>query len=205
MSSYLEKRILTISYKNKLSHIGSCLTASGPIEATYQTKKRDEPFILSAGHSALALYCVLEAWGFGNAEELFKKHGVHPNRDMEHGIWASSGSLGHGIGIGVGMALSDRNRLVYVLCTDGETAEGSFWEAMRIAGEQKLTNLRIAILCNGYGAYGKIDVEVLEARLDFFYPSIVIKANLFNYPDWLQGQAGHYVVINDEQAKEVGV
>lgn len=203
MSSYLEKRILEISHKKHLSHIGSCLMASGPIQAIYKTRKPHEPFILSNGHAALALYCVLEEWGFGNAERIFDKHGVHPNRDIKNGIWASTGSLGHGIGIAVGMALADRERLVYVMISDGECAEGSVWEALRIAGEQRLENLRIVVLANGYGAYGKIDVDVLEQRLQLFYPLLVVKANLFNYPDWLQGQQAHYLVMSDEQAQEV--
>lgn len=203
MSSYLEKRILEISHKKHLSHIGSCLTASGPLQAIYKTRKPHEPFILSNGHAALALYCVLEEWGFGNAERIFDTHGVHPNRDLKNGIWASTGSLGHGIGIAVGMALADRERLVYVMISDGECAEGSVWEALRIAGEQRLENLRVVVLANGYGAYGKIDVEVLEQRLQLFYPLLVVKANLFNYPDWLQGQQAHYLVMSDEQAQEV--
>lgn len=201
--SMLEKRILELSHKYKLSHIGSCLMAVGPIEAVYKVKKPSEPFILSCGHAGLALYVVLEAWGFGDAEDLVKKYGTHPDRDMERGIWASTGSLGHGIGIAVGMAIADRSRNVYVIISDGEAAEGSVWESLRVAGQLKLENLRVAIICNGYGAYGKIDVEVLEKRLQWFYPTLIIKANTFNYPDWLQGQQAHYLVMTDEQYKEV--
>lgn len=201
--SLLEKRILELSHKYKLSHLGSCLTAVGPIEAIYKVKKPDEPFILSAGHMGLALYVVLEAWGFGDAEDLVKKYGTHPDRDMKRGIWASTGSLGHGIGIAVGMAIANRKRNVYVMISDGESAEGSVWEALRIAGDLRLENLRVAIICNGYGAYGKIDVDVLEKRLQWFYPTLVVKANTFNYPEWLQGLDAHYVVMSDEQYKEV--
>ena len=203
--SYLENRILKISKKHNLSHIGSCLAASNPIEAIYKTKKPDEPFILSNGHAALALYCVLEGWGFGDAEQMYLKHGTHPNRDMASGIWASTGSLGHGIGIGVGMALSNRERLVYVMISDGECAEGSVWEALRVAGEQQLDNLRIVILCNGYSALGKVDTDLLEERMKLFYPSVAIKANLFNYPDWLQGLQAHYVVMDDDQYAELKI
>ena len=203
--SFIEQRILKISKKHNLSHIGSCLIASNPIEAIYKTKKPDEPFILSNGHAGLALYCVLEAWGFGDAEEIYKKHGTHPNRDTKMGIWASTGSLGHGIGIAVGMALSDRKRLVYVMISDGECAEGSVWEALRIAGEQQLENIRVVILCNGFGAYGSIETDLLEERMKHFYPSVAVKANLFNYPDWLQGQEGHYVVMTDEQYAELNI
>lgn len=205
MSSYLEQRILKISKKYNLSHIGSCLSAAGPIEAIYTTKKPDEPFILSNGHAALALYCVLERWAFGDAEKMYKKHGTHPNRDKKNGIWASTGSLGHGVGIAVGYALSNKNRLVYVLTSDGECAEGSVWEALAVAQKYNLKNLRIAVLCNGYGAYGKIDLELLESRLSTFYPCITVKSNLFNFPDWLQGQDAHYLVMTDEQYDELNI
>jgi len=202
----LERRILELSKKYQLAHIGSCLMAVSPIEAIYKTKKDDEPFILSAGHAGLALYCVLEAWGFGDAEDLVKKYGTHPDRDMKRGIWASTGSLGHGIGIAVGMAIANPKKNVYVLLTDGECAEGSVWEALRVAGDLQLENLRVAVLCNGYSAYQKVDVDLLEKRLQLFYPTLIIKANTFNYPEWLQGQQAHYVKIDtDEKAKELGL
>lgn len=201
--TFLEKRVIDLSYKHKLTHIGSCLTAVGPIEAIYKVKKPNEPFILSAGHMGLALYCVLEAWGFGDAEDLVVKYGTHPDRDMERGIWASTGSLGHGIGLAVGMALADRTRNVYVLISDGEAAEGSLWEALRIAGDQRLENLRVGIICNGYGAYGKVELDALEKRLQLFYPTLVIKVNTFSYPDFLQGQQAHYIQLTDEMYQEI--
>ena len=204
--SGIERRVLELSKKHQLAHIGSCLMASEPINAIYKVKKEDEPFILSAGHMGLALYCVLEAWGHGDAEDLVKKYGTHPDRDMKRGLWASTGSLGHGLGIGVGMAIADPTKNVYVLLSDGECAEGSIWEALRVAGDLRLENLRVAVICNGLGAYGKIDVDLLEKRLQLFYPTLIIKANTFNYPQWLQGQKSHYVKIDTpKKAMEVGL
>lgn len=81
----------------------------------------------------------------------------------------------------------------------------SVWEALRIAGEQKLENLRIVVLANGYSALGKVDTDLLEERLKLFYPCIVVKANLFNYPDWLQGLEAHYHVMDKEDYEEIGV
>lgn len=201
--SPLEKRVIDISYKKKLSHIGSCLIAVNIIDTIFQVKTNRQPFILSNGHAGLALYVVLEKYGFGNAEEMFDKHGVHPNRDLEHGIIASSGSLGHGIGIAVGMALADSSRPVYVLLSDGECAEGSVWEALCIAGNLRLENLRVAVVANGWSAYGKVDVSDLDRRLNTFYPTMVTRVNLYSYPSWIQGQAGHYSVMNEEQYKEI--
>lgn len=199
----LEKRIVDISYKLGLSHIGSNLTAVNLIEKIYSIKKDDEPFILSSGHAGLALYVVLEKYQGLDAEALFKFHGVHPNRNEYHRIWASSGSLGHGIGIAVGMALANRERNVYVLLSDGECAEGSVWEALRIAGDQRLENLRIVVNANGWGAYGKVDQDLLDTRLQLFYPSLVVKTDMLYYPPFLQGQKGHYHVLTEEEYKEI--
>jgi transketolase len=201
--SELEKRILEISHKYKLSHISSCLTAVDLIDNIYKNKKEKDIFILSSGHAALALYVVLEKYYFKDAEMLFKKHGVHPNRDLENHIYASSGSLGSAIMIGVGAAVADKTRDVYVMLSDGECAEGSVWEALRVAGEWRLENLRIVVNANGSGAYGRIDVELLDERLNMFFPSLVVRTQLLDFPDYLQSYHGHYKVLNDEEYKEI--
>src|SRR5581483_1841765 len=130
--SKLERRIIDIAYEKKLSHLSSCLTVLNLIDSIYKVKKEKDIFVLSNGHAALALYCVLEKVYFKNAEALFDKHGVHPNRDLDDKIYCSTGSLGSGITLAVGMALADRTRDVYVIMSDGECAEGSVWEALRI-------------------------------------------------------------------------
>lgn len=198
-----ERRIIDISYKYHLSHLSSCLNAVNIIDGIYSTKKKDEPFILSNGHAGLALYVVLEKHEGKNAEELWKKHGTHPNRDLKDGIWCSTGSLGMGITVAVGMALADRNKDVYVMISDGECAEGSLWEALRIANDQKLERLKIACIANGYSALGKVDVDLLDLRLSYFYPAMVVKRNMFKYPPYLQGIDGHYKVLSEKEYKEV--
>lgn len=199
----LEKRVIDLAHKHKLSHISSCLTSVGIIDKIYQVKKQDEPFILSNGHAALALYAVLEKWRFTNADKLVEKHGVHPNRDIDEGIYASTGSLGHGLGIAVGMAMANPKRNVYVLMSDGECAEGSVWEALRIASENHIENLRITVNCNGWSAMKRVDVETLDIRLQYFYPTLCIKSNMYSFPEWLQGLQGHYTVLTDAQYEQV--
>lgn len=198
----LKKRILDLSHKYKLSHIGSCLSTVDTIDKIYSIKEKDEPFILSNGHAGLALYVVLEKYEGHNAELLLTQHGVHPNRDMEHGIWCSTGSLGHGVAIGVGMALANRERNVYIVTSDGECAEGSVWEALAIARKFQLENLRISIIGNGYSAYDEVDIDDLDMRINSFYPSLMVRTNMYAWPDWLQGQGAHYVVMSEEQYKE---
>lgn len=203
LANKLELRVLEISHKLKLSHISSCLNAVNVIDNIYMVKNPQDIFVLSAGHLALALYVVLEKNGKGNAEELFKKHGVHPNRDLDDGIYVSTGSLGQGLPIAVGMALANRERDVYVVSTDGEMAEGSMWEALRVAGEQRLENLKVMVLANGFSAFQHTDEDVLDTRLQMFYPCLVVRTNVFKYPEWLQGLQGHYHVMSDENYQEI--
>lgn len=199
----LERRIVDLSYKHHLSHLSSCLTAVRLIDNIYKVKKPDEPFVLDNGHAGLALYTVLEKFEGQDAEALLLKHGVHPNRDEKDGIWASSGSLGQGLPIAVGMALADRSRPVYCLTSDGAMNEGSNWEALRIAGDQRLENLRITVNANGYSAYGKTNPDLLDARMQYFYPSLVLQTDMFHFPDWLQGIDGHYHVMSEADYQEI--
>ena len=203
MLNKLERRIIDISYKLKLSHISSCLMAVGIIDEIYKVKAKDDIFILSNGHAGLALYTILEKYEGHNAEKLTLKHGTHPNRDLKDGIWCSTGSLGQGLPIAVGMALANRKRNVWVLISDGECAEGSIFEALRIATENRLENMRIMLMANGMGAYGKIDLEYLRHRILTFYPMLIVETNMFKYPDFLNGQEGHYCVLTKEQYEEV--
>ena len=92
----LIKRILDISYKNKLSHLGSYFSCLDIIDNIFDKKKEDDIFILSCGHAALALYCVIEKYHKIDAEYLFNKHGGHPHLDEDNKIYCSTGSLGMG-------------------------------------------------------------------------------------------------------------
>jgi transketolase len=186
----LEKRILEISFKYKLSHLGSCLTAVDIIDEIYSKKKPDEPFILSCGHAGLALYVVIEKYEGVNAEEIFKHHGVHPDKCDKCHIYCSTGSLGQGLPIALGMALADRNKNVYCLISDGECAEGSIAEALRIKKEYGVDNLKVYCNYNGWGAYRKIDNLEL--------PGVDIRAT-FPKLECLRGLDAHYHVLTKEE------
>ena len=153
----LKDRILDIAYKHKLSHLGSYFSSVDIIDKIYKTKNKEDVFILSSGHAAVALYVVLEKYEGVNAEELFIKHGGHPHRDEENGIYCSTGSLGMGITVAVGRAMANKNRKVYVLISDGECAEGSIWESLRYIQEANLSNIEVYVNINGYAAYDKIE------------------------------------------------
>ena len=197
----LKKRILEIAYKHKLSHLGSYLSAVGIIDEIYNSKNKEDIFILSSGHAALALYVVLEKYEDKNAEELFLKHGGHPHRDEDNGIYCSTGSLGLGITVAVGRALANKNRKVHVLISDGESAEGSVWEALRFIQENNLTNIEVYVNVNGYAAYDKVDVKYLVDRLKVFLPSINIRYTNVNQYPFLRGLNAHYHVMSEEDYK----
>lgn len=199
----LERRVIDLSYKYKLSHIGSCLSCVNAIDNIYKVMKDGEQFVLSNGHAFLALAVVLEKYKGLDAEYLVKKHGTHPNRDIADNIFVSTGSLGQGLPIAVGMALANKDRNVYVLTSDGELAEGSMWEALRIAAEQRLENLRITVIANGLGGYSKIDSDWLDMRLQSFYPTLLLKVPMYKYPDYLNGLEGHYHVFTDDEYTEI--
>lgn len=203
MLNELEKRIIDISFKHKLSHIGSCLSTVNYLDKVYKIKNREDPFILSNGHAGLALYVTLEKYGYGNAEYLIEKYGTHPSRCIRGGIWCSTGSLGMGLSVGVGMALADRNKIVYVSISDGECAEGSIWEALRIAKDFTLKNLKVTCIENGYSALGEIDLDYLETRLNAFYPIVMERIDMLKYPDYLQGLEGHYHILTKEEYEKI--
>lgn len=218
----LRKRIIEISYEKYFSHIGSCLTAVDLIEAVYQLKKKNEKFVLSGGHAAVALYAVLERRGF---ELDMNDVCVHPNRGGM--IDVSTGSLGQGLPIAVGMALANRRRNVYCEMTDSECGEGSIWEAVRIAEEQNLTNLKMVVNFNGYTALTKLKPAPIIKRFEGFGlkvikvnghnisqikkalkktyksgPHVVFAKTKVDQFDFLNGLDAHYHVMNEKEYKK---
>ncbi len=192
----LHRRILELSWKRQLSHIGSCLGAVDELDRIYQWRDENDPVILSAGHCGLALYTVLEKHCGKNAEDLLLRHGVHPSKNAEDGIYASTGSLGQGLTLACGRALANRDRKVWCVISDGEAAEGSVYESLRFIHEHELDNLHVSVLINEYGAYRYIDALREMAVLRALLPRIQI---CFNPIDrlgipFLQAQSGHYHV-----------
>lgn len=205
MNTEAKNLVLDITYEQKLSHLGSCLTACDIIEEIYEIKKPEEPFILSAGHAGLALYAVLETKGKAQARTLLAQQGIHPDRlqAQNEEIVVSTGSLGQGLPIALGMALSDRKKNVYCLTSDGEWSEGSMWEALRVAKEQRANNLRIYVNANGYAAYKKVDIDELEKRLRSFDFPVNIRRTSSNLGTFAQGLASHYKTLTKEDYEKL--
>lgn len=213
-------KIIDITHASNATHLGSSLSAVDVIEAIYQVKKLDEKFILSAGHSAPALYAVLESHGFLKNPNLHKLE-YHPKRDQSLGIDLSTGSLGQGLSIAVGIALANRNKKVYCLISDGECMEGSICEAVRVMAENNLVNLIVIVNANGYAAYRKADINQLIKMFKGFgvqirlvdghnlknlkrvlclknvKPMIIVAKTKINQLPFLHGLSAHYYKMTE--------
>ena len=124
----------------------------------HNPKRPDWPerdrLILSNGHICPVLYATLAHAGYFPVEELktLRKFGSrlqgHPHRDWLPMLETSSGPLGSGLSQTVGMALADRmdkgrtsDRFFFCLMGDGELDEGANYEAMMLAGKERLHNI----------------------------------------------------------------
>jgi transketolase len=162
-----KQKILQISYELGLSHLGSNLSCADLLDEIYKNMDTQDKVVLDNGHAHLAHAVVMEKFGLiKSAKQNIKKYGIHCDR--RGGCDVSTGSLGQGITVAVGLALADRSRTVYCLCSEGSSAEGSFWEALRIAGEQKLDNLRLIFNANGFNALTEVPRDPIIARINAF-------------------------------------
>jgi transketolase len=172
MNEELRKKIAQMVYTGKDGHMPSAFSIIDIIEVLYRdylrydSKNPEWPerdyFILSKGHGCLALYVVLEKYGFITEQDiaLFCKPGgilgEHPDCTKIPGVEASTGSLGHGlpfaVGIALGLRLKNMNNRVYVLVGDGECHEGSVWEAANVANNLQLGNMCVIVDWNGSAA-----------------------------------------------------
>jgi transketolase len=111
--------------------------------------------ILSNGHICPVLYATLAESGYFPKEELktLRKFGSrlqgHPHREYMPWAETSSGPLGSGLSQAVGMAIAEKiyggNRTIYAILSDGEHDEGNTWEAIMLAGKEKLSNLIVIV------------------------------------------------------------
>jgi transketolase len=203
----LKKRIVDLSYKHRLSHLGSCLSSVDIIDEIYSIKKSHEKFVLSSGHAGLALYCVIEKYEKIDAEKIYLHHGVHPDRCEKCHLFCSTGSLGQGLPIALGMAIADKTQNVYCLISDGECAEGSIWESFNIIEKFKIDNLIIYINLNGFSAYQTIDIDHLEKSIEAHLPIMkknikFVRTSLAEFSFLKSDISAHYHIISDDEYME---
>lgn len=151
----LRKKILNISYEKNSGHIGCSLSCIDILIATLILNNKKEELILSKGHAALALYVTLNYLKEISDKEIetFYLNGTklaaHPSPNFKKSIPFATGSLGHGLPIATGMALANKfskvNERTFVVVSDGETNEGTTWEASHFAVKHQLKNLVVII------------------------------------------------------------
>jgi transketolase len=151
-------------------HPTTCLSAAEIVAALFFAEMRFDPkdpqhpeadrFVLSKGHGAPILYAAWAEAGLFPRADLLNLRKItsdlegHPTPRLPF-VDVATGSLGQGLAAGVGIALNARriksDYRTYVLLGDGESAEGSVWEAAEVAANQKLDNLCAITDVNGLG------------------------------------------------------
>ncbi|GAB2556525.1 transketolase [Spirosoma areae] len=165
LQGQLRLKLLSLYNQAHAGHIGCSLSCIDLMIATLVLRKREQDtFLLSKGHAAASLYACLNHLGEISDEVLatYYLNGTtlpaHPAPNQHSGIPFATGSLGHGLPIGTGMAqagklLGDDSR-VFVLMSDGETNEGTTWEAAHFAIQNQLDNLIVLVDKNGLQGFG---------------------------------------------------
>lgn len=138
-------------------------------------------FVLSKGHSSIALYAVMAERGYFPREELATFDRIdsrlqgHPDMTSLPGIDMSTGSLGQGISAAVGMAmgakvLSKEGLRVYCMVGDGECQEGEVWEAALVGERYRLDNLIVLVDFNKVQQFGAWRRSTPGERVPTFAP-----------------------------------
>ncbi|ORC38433.1 transketolase [Marispirochaeta aestuarii] len=166
--------LLEMLEPGKVGHLGGSSSATDIVatlyfhKMNYSLKNANDPdrdfFLMSKGHAVPAQYAALAEAGFFSRDEFPKMKTLggmlqgHPDMKTP-GMEAVTGSLGQGLSIGAGIAYAKKRmnkaqNKVYVMCGDGEMAEGQLWEAAAFAATYELSNLTMILDQNGLQACG---------------------------------------------------
>lgn len=169
------------------AHVGGSLSMVDMLVLLYWKYLRVDParpdwedrdrFVLSKGHGGVGHAVVLANKGYFPMEDLKtfnetgSKLGMHLDGAKAKGVDASTGSMGHGLCQALGMALGARvlkkDTRVFCIIGDGESNEGSIWEAAMAAAHYKTPNLIGLLDRNHYMIDGYTeDVMSLEPLAD---------------------------------------
>lgn len=184
-------RILELSKKHNLSHIGSCISMVPIFMDIYTEKDEGDFVVMSNAHAHLAHLVFRETVGeIEDAEHPLKLNGIHCDRSV--GCDASGGSLGHAGGIAIGLALANPDQVVYWTVSDGSLGEGSDWEAMRIISKLEIDNIELYCNLNGSTALEEVPIDELAVKIKAFYPDAHIYYT--QNGEGFEGVQGHYKV-----------
>lgn len=172
-------------------HPTTCLSAADILAVLFFDELRFDPmdpqhpeadrFVLSKGHAAPILYAAWAAAGAFPRDAVMDLRKItsdlegHPTPRLPF-VDVATGSLGQGLAAGVGIALNARrigsDYRTYVMLGDGESAEGSVWEAAQVAANYELDNLCAITDVNAFGQSRATqfahDLEAFAARYRAF-------------------------------------
>ena len=152
-------------------HPTSCCSAADIVATLFFSVMRYDPknprnqandrFVLSKGHAAPLLYAAWAEAGLFDKGDLLKLRTLssdlegHPTPRLSF-VDVATGSLGQGLSAGIGLALNAKRldksgARVYVLMGDGESVEGSVWEAAELGRQFALDNLCAIVDVNRLG------------------------------------------------------
>ena len=167
-------------------HPSSCCSAADIVAALFFSVMRYDPknpkspnsdrFVLSKGHAAPLLYAAWAEAGLFPKTDLLKLRTLtsdlegHPTPRLPF-VDMATGSLGQGLPVGVGIALNAKyvDKLAhrtYVLMGDGESVEGSVWEAVEVARQYRLDNLCAIVDVN---RLGQSDPTMLQHDMEGYH------------------------------------
>ena len=165
------------------SHIASNFSVIDIAVVLYENLKTEDEVVWSKGWVAATIYYFLAQQGKIPKEdlELFSKEIDGKIKYLSlietttPGVYANSGSMGHGLPIACGMALAKKLKgepgIIYCIMSDGEMNEGATWESAAFAAHHKLNNLVVIVDKNKWQAMGRteevLDVDIISAFKGF--------------------------------------
>jgi transketolase len=186
MAQKLRRLSLESTAEAGSGHPTTCMSCAEILSVLYFDEMRYDPkdpsgtdadvFVLSKGHAAPILWAALKEAG-AIEHDLMTLRRIdspiegHPT-PLVPWIRVATGSLGQGLSAAAGMAwarkLDGAGGRFYCLLGDGESAEGSVWEAAQFGAANRLDNLCALIDVNRLGQSGPTqyghDTEAYAAR-----------------------------------------
>ena len=138
-AKHIRRETIRLAVPNHGTHFGAFFSIPEILVSLYdEVMKPEDRFILSEGHACFPWYVILREKGYS------PKIRAHPDLDPKNGIYATTGSLGHGLPMAIGMAmarkLQNKDGRFYVLMGDAEVLSGTTWESFLIANPESRLN-----------------------------------------------------------------
>lgn len=193
-------KVLDMIHSAGTSHIASNFSCIDFATVLYENLGPKDEVIWSKGWVAATIYYFLAQQGKIPKEDL-DIFGKEVNGEIKYlglvetttpGVYANSGSMGHGLPIACGMAyakkLKGEEGKIYCIMSDGEMNEGTTWECAMFAAHHKLDNLVVIVDKNKWQAMGKtedvLNVDLLSAFEGFKWRTSDVDGHDFSAILW---------------------